>query len=111
MYFSLSFYHRKQAEATANRLKMFHSNKKIDKIVISTMTRAKETGEIIKKSLPDVPYEYCDFLREGAPCTPEPASSTWRPEYYVRMQFKLIFCLQMFNDQHYLKNVVKSSLA
>ena len=64
---------KQQAEETAKRLKLLHSNnKKIDKIVISTMTRAKETGEFIRKALPDVPYEYCEFLREGAPCTPEP---------------------------------------
>ena len=47
------------------------------------MTRARETGEIIRKSLPNIPHEYCDFLREGAPCQPEPASSTWKPEHQV----------------------------
>lgn len=47
------------------------------------MTRARETGDIIRSSLPNVPFEYCDFLREGAPCIPEPPSSTWRPENQV----------------------------
>ena len=79
-------FRRQQAKATGSRLKMLHSsNNKIDKIVISMMTRAKETGEIIKKSLPGIPYEYCDFLREGAPCIPKPGSSTWKPEYHVRI--------------------------
>jgi phosphohistidine phosphatase SixA len=57
---------------------------KIDKIVISTMTRAKETGEFIQKALPDVSYEYCDLLREGAPCQPEPPCKN-RTEQYVRI--------------------------
>lgn len=50
------------------------------------MMRAKETGEIIRKTLPDVPHEYCDFLREGAPCIPEPKSSSWRPDHYEVFQ-------------------------
>ncbi|XP_028400308.1 serine/threonine-protein phosphatase PGAM5, mitochondrial-like [Dendronephthya gigantea] len=73
---------RKQAEETGKRLKLLHTNQKIDKLVISTMTRAKETGGIIQKFLPNVPYEYCDFLREGAPCVPEPVSSSWKAEDY-----------------------------
>ncbi|XP_046839421.1 serine/threonine-protein phosphatase PGAM5, mitochondrial-like isoform X2 [Xenia sp. Carnegie-2017] len=76
---------RQQAIKTGERLKFFPQNTdingKIDKIVISSMTRAKETGELIRKSLPDVPYEYCDFLTEGAPCIPEPP--VWRADKQI----------------------------
>lgn len=73
---------RQQAEHTGKRLQLLSSGKfPVDKIVISSMTRARETGDIIRSSLPDVPYEYCDLLREGAPCFPEPSSSRWRPEH------------------------------
>ena len=54
------------------------------------MTRAKETGEFIQKALPDVSYEYCDLLREGAPCQPEPPYSKYRPEQYVRILVVLL---------------------
>ncbi|CAB4045556.1 Hypothetical predicted protein, partial [Paramuricea clavata] len=66
---------------------MLHSNNnKIDKIVISSMVRARETGEIILKQLSGVPYEYCDFLTEGAPCIPEPPSSSCKLESYEVFQ-------------------------
>eukprot|EP00794_Sanderia_malayensis_P014406 gene14406-15906_t len=70
---------RLQAKNTGDRLKSL--NKKFDKIVYSTMTRAKETAELISKSLPDVECDSCSLLREGAPCPPEPSSSSsWNPE-------------------------------
>ncbi|XP_065054850.1 serine/threonine-protein phosphatase PGAM5, mitochondrial-like isoform X2 [Rhopilema esculentum] len=70
---------RKQAINTGNRLKSL--NIKFDRIVHSTMTRAKETAELIKESLDDVSCESCSLLREGAPCPPEPSSSSnWKPE-------------------------------
>ncbi|CAB4007692.1 Hypothetical predicted protein, partial [Paramuricea clavata] len=78
---------RQQAGETANRLKMLHSNNnKIDKIVVSSMVRARETGEIIRNQLSGVPYEYCDFLTEGAPCIPEPPSSSYKPESYLSIR-------------------------
>lgn len=47
------------------------------------MIRARETGEIIMERLKGVPFEYCDFLREGAPCVPEPTSSNWKAKSVV----------------------------
>ena len=50
------------------------------------MTRAKNTASVISKHLPKVPIDTCDFLREGAPIRPEPASPNWRPEAMVSMR-------------------------
>ena len=81
----LFFYQRQQAKETAKRLKQLHSKKmKIDKVVTSTMTRATETAGLILGELTDVPYEYCDFLREGVPCRPVPPSKVI-PEDHVRI--------------------------
>lgn len=51
-------------------------------LVISTMSRAQETGHIISASLPNVSISSCDFLREGAPIPPEPPNKRWRPELH-----------------------------
>jgi len=70
---------RQQAEATTERLKSM--NQKFDRLIISTMTRAQETGSIISEGLPDIPTtDYCSLLREGAPYPPEPKSKNWRPD-------------------------------
>ncbi|XP_075072993.1 serine/threonine-protein phosphatase PGAM5, mitochondrial-like [Mixophyes fleayi] len=55
-----------------------------DKIIYSTLTRARETMEMISKSLPDVPKFGSDLLREGSPIQPDPASD-WKPSvvYYT----------------------------
>ena len=83
--------YRKQAINTGNRLKSL--NIKFDRIVHSTMTRAKETAELIKESLDDVSCESCSLLREGAPCPPEPSSSSnWKPERWVRIFECDYFC-------------------
>ena len=55
------------------------------------MVRARETGEIILKQLSGVPCEYCDFLTEGAPCIPEPPSSSWKLESCVRINISLFY--------------------
>ena len=78
---------RQQASLTGERLVLLHNHKAITKLIISSMIRAKETGDIIRKQLPNVPYEYCDFLIEGAPCRPEPPSSSWKPDSYVSTIF------------------------
>jgi len=53
-------------------------------VVMSTMTRATETAQIILKHFPDVPWESCNLIREGAPCEPVPnASSVWDPEPHL----------------------------
>jgi len=76
---------RKQALCTGDRLKSL--NIKFDRIIHSTMTRAKETAELIKDSLDGVSCESCSLLREGAPCPPEPSSSSsWNPERWEYYQ-------------------------
>ncbi|XP_045173415.2 serine/threonine-protein phosphatase PGAM5, mitochondrial-like isoform X2 [Mercenaria mercenaria] len=69
---------REQAYLTGARL--VDMNYPWSKLISSTMTRAKETADIIHKQLPDLPREECDLLREGAPIPPEPPSGNWRPE-------------------------------
>ncbi|CAC5360383.1 PGAM5 [Mytilus coruscus] len=49
-------------------------------LVSSTMTRAKQTVDIVTKSIPDVSQEETDILREGAPIPPEPPIGNLRPE-------------------------------
>ena len=80
---------RQQAAATRERLKAL--NKKLDRIVVSTMTRAQETASIIKEGFPDTPTAYCSLLREGAPYPPEPKSSNWRPERVVCFNFTFVW--------------------
>lgn len=72
---------REQAKMTGVRLAnlsfpytmMIHSN----------MTRAIETAEILKQSLPSVPVFPADgILREGSPIKPEPRVGSWKPEHY-----------------------------
>lgn len=84
---SLTFYlitilsGKKQADCVGRRLKELDFN--YTKLTYSTMTRAKETAEIILKYLPDIPTASDDLLREGSPIPPEPPSGTWRPEKQV----------------------------
>ncbi|XP_077996034.1 serine/threonine-protein phosphatase PGAM5, mitochondrial-like isoform X2 [Glandiceps talaboti] len=67
-----------QADKTGQRLK--NLNHPYDIITISTMQRARETGDIIRKHLPDANVGFCDFIREGAPIPPEPPVGHWKPE-------------------------------
>ena len=76
------FLGREQAALTGQRLA--DMNYPYTKLISSTMTRAKETADIIHKYLPELPREETDMLREGAPIPPEPASGAWRPEAHVR---------------------------
>jgi len=70
---------RDQAAATGARLAELAEP--YSHCVISTMTRANETGEIILKHLPaDIKIDKTDMLREGAPIRPEPKSKNWKPE-------------------------------
>jgi serine/threonine-protein phosphatase PGAM5 len=43
------------------------------------MSRARETAQIIAASLPGIPMESTDLIREGAPIPPEPPVASWRP--------------------------------
>jgi len=67
---------RRQLHLTGQRLKELscQSNIKYDKIIVSNMTRALESADIIAESLPDVERELPGdaLLREGAPYPPEP---------------------------------------
>jgi len=73
---------RKQADITGQRLKeLGHSYSTIH---FSTMPRATETSNIIRRILPDIPAKSCDLLREGAPVRPIPMHKKWKPEPVVR---------------------------
>jgi len=67
---------RRQLLLTGQRLRELscQNNFKYDKIIVSTMTRALESADIIAESLPDVKRELPGdaLLREGAPYPPEP---------------------------------------
>ncbi|KAM4052662.1 serine/threonine-protein phosphatase PGAM5, mitochondrial isoform 2-T2 [Anomaloglossus baeobatrachus] len=73
---------REQAELTGQRLA--NLGFKYSQIVHSSMTRARETMEIISKYLPGVQKSSSDLLREGAPIRPDPPVCHWKPdvEYY-----------------------------
>ncbi|CAI9734821.1 Hypothetical predicted protein [Octopus vulgaris] len=51
------------------------------RIVSSTMMRADQTAKIVHQFFPDLRLEYSDLLREGMPIPPEPARTSWRPEW------------------------------
>jgi len=73
---------REQAALTGKRLKELCLDKKISRFVMSTMTRATETGNIIYEELgnPEIPIERSDLIREGAPIEPDPPLDTWNPD-------------------------------
>ena len=80
---------REQADLTGHRLAQlvnhYNSTKKYDlSLVMSSMTRATETANIIAKHLETSAAESaesCSLIREGAPCEPVPsASSVWDPD-------------------------------
>ncbi|XP_063226676.1 serine/threonine-protein phosphatase PGAM5, mitochondrial-like isoform X2 [Bacillus rossius redtenbacheri] len=71
---------RKQSELTGRRLRELAYPYTI--LYRSTMTRARETAEIIERSLPALPVEDSSLLEEGVPFPPEPPSSNWKPELY-----------------------------
>ena len=66
---------------TGERLKLL--NLPVDRIAVSTKTRARETGDIIARYFSHVPVSYCDFLPEGCPTEPEPHTTPWRPKPHV----------------------------
>eukprot|EP00040_Diaphanoeca_grandis_P044195 m.11575 g.11575 ORF g.11575 m.11575 type:complete len:292 (-) comp8882_c0_seq1:338-1213(-) len=69
---------RLQADVTGQRLAELGI--KFNQIHCSDITRAEQTCEIISKHLPGTPVSKTILLREGAPCEPEPAHSTWKPD-------------------------------
>lgn len=72
----------------------------IDDVVISTMTRAQETGKIILEQLPhrdQLAIQNDSLIEEGAPIPPEPKVGHWRPEPSVRHLLSLDYtCLRLF---------------
>lgn len=75
---------REQAKMTGDRLKELQLP--INNVVISTMTRAQETGKIILKQLEDgakLDVSNDSLIEEGAPIPPEPKVGHWRPQSSV----------------------------
>lgn len=80
-----------QADLTGKRLveifKYYNNNqKKYDlSMIMSSMTRATQTAQIIAKHFgEDEKPDSCHLIREGAPCEPVPsASSIWDPEPHL----------------------------
>ncbi|GFU59398.1 hypothetical protein NPIL_511771 [Nephila pilipes] len=68
-----------QAAMVGQRLKQL--NFKYTTLIHSSMTRAKETANIVLKYLPTIPVETTDLLQEGNPIPSEPPMGTWREEY------------------------------
>lgn len=76
---------RIQAKITGERLKELELP--INEVVISTMSRAQETGKIILEQLPkskDMKVIHEPLIEEGAPIPPEPKTGAFRAEYQVR---------------------------
>jgi len=69
---------REQAAVTGDRLKALDI--KFNRMTISTMVRAQETGNIIGEKFPELPKEHCSLLQEGAPYPPVPSSKAWTPD-------------------------------
>ena len=79
---------RQQAKITGQRLAELKIP--IDDAVISTMTRAQETGKIILDQLPQresIKLQNDQLIEEGAPIPPEPKVGHWRPEPSVSYKF------------------------
>lgn len=77
---------RHQAKLTGQRLADL--NFSINEVVISTMARAQETGNIILDHLPkskSIVIRHDSLIEEGAPIPPEPRSGHYRPEFSVDM--------------------------
>lgn len=70
---------QQQAAMVGQRLKQL--NFKYTKLIHSSMTRAKETTNIVLKYLPTIPVESTDLLHEGNPIPSEPPVGIWREEY------------------------------
>lgn len=71
---------KKQMNMCAQRLQQMGFN--YDKIHISSVVRATESGNIVRSYFPDVPYEYYDILAEGNPGPRIPSSKVHDYEKY-----------------------------
>ncbi|VDM74005.1 unnamed protein product [Strongylus vulgaris] len=54
---------------------------KFDKLVMSTLTRARETAEIILQQMPSLKSSCCSLIEEGPPYPPVPAVDHWKPQH------------------------------
>lgn len=68
---------REQAALLGKRLA--ESGMKFDSLVMSTMTRATETAEIILELFPNLKRTSCSLIEEGPPYPPVPAVDHWKP--------------------------------
>ena len=101
---------REQAKETGERLQVLGYDYSI--LYFSSLPRATETAQLIwfdslktqsviflvcsciySASLPDVPTERCDLIREGAPFPPDPPSRSWRPDYSVSRLPNTLLCV------------------
>lgn len=75
---------REQALLTGKRLQEFGYD--FTHLIVSTMTRARETAGLIQESLPkNISLSYCSLLEEGAPIPPEPPVQGYSPKAHVRL--------------------------
>lgn len=91
---------RIQAKYTGQRLReLIGCDKKWDRVIASTMTRAQETAEEILKEIEFDPKEvrHCPYIREGAPIPPQPPVGHWRPEESVSVSCFCFSCQQSFS--------------
>lgn len=73
---------QEQAKLTGERLSKL--GLKYNRVVQSSMTRAKETCGIIIDQVPDLPaVETSDLLREGAPILPDPLHRSNEPDVCI----------------------------
>ncbi|VDO19736.1 unnamed protein product [Heligmosomoides polygyrus] len=72
---------REQAALLGKRLA--ESGMKFDSLVMSTMTRATETAEIILELFPNLKRTSCSLIEEGPPYPPVPAVDHWKPPLAV----------------------------
>lgn len=82
----LTEFGRQQAALTGKRLNELDI--KFDEIVISTMTRAQETGGLICEHFPDIKTSHCSLLREGKPYPYEPSSKNSRSNEWTYQLYK-----------------------
>jgi len=71
---------KEQAHLTGKRLQEFGF--KYNKLIISTMPRAKETGEIIHQYIGDPEVVYSSLIEEGNPGPRIPSSKEWNEKKY-----------------------------
>ncbi|GMT14115.1 hypothetical protein PFISCL1PPCAC_5412 [Pristionchus fissidentatus] len=77
---ALSELGRQQATLVGKRLADLSAKTPFDEVIMSTMTRATETANLILTELPStVPRSSDSILEEGAPYPPEPPVGHWRP--------------------------------